>query len=128
MWTVTINPKEYWISTGITVEKNRAYKFAFNNVRDWRDNWVPADPESGWRGAWKTVSFLAALNARCKRAPMYAVVGAIDKKKSSYFPIRSRDVYTPRQNGELFLFVNDWKDHYDNNRGECELFIFGDKR
>ena len=55
-------------------------------------------------------------NFAFKKANQFALVGWIGDRKN-YFQVSKTDTYPQNINGNLYLAINDWSKHYDNNVG-----------
>ena len=110
--------EEPWNDSGIDVAEGAVLRFAASG--EWWDKQFRAGPE-GYAAPWylRIVSFLL----RCRRARWFEFTGEIDKGKGQTFPIGTRDKVTMPATGRLYLYANDVKGFYGNNRGELTVAI-----
>ena len=108
----TVDPRERWTDTGLTVERGDVIAFEMNGTvrlsNDASDVAGPAGAYSGRRAA------QAPLPAQ----PAGALIGRIG---ASEFAIGNQSSITAPASGRLFLGVND--DHLADNRGQFEVFV-----
>ncbi len=115
---------EEWNHTGILLKSDSIYKLEV----------IPADQV--WYDGHKLPPFTAdgkmlpylALWYPFIRMPFvkwFALLGCIDKKRSTYFKIGTVcDNYSPEIDGELICFANDARRFYKhNNEGQMELTV-----
>jgi len=122
-WKISVDAKLMWNATSVILVKGSAYRLRVLRYSDWRDAGIQATPGTGWEGAWKALGWLARFKARYRGAPMYSLVGSIEKDRDSFFRIDETKEYVAAADGELLLFANDWERHYENNHGSLQLEV-----
>ncbi|MBC7863812.1 MAG: hypothetical protein IAF38_12630 [Bacteroidia bacterium] len=119
--TVTVPAINPWFGTGLLLKKDRVYKLeVIPDTQTWSDG--PKLPLFTADG--KTLLYLSVmyLFIRMPSVKWFALLGCIDRKRSTYFKIGTYKEYKAEEDGELTCFANDalgLKDHWykHNNEG-----------
>jgi hypothetical protein len=111
--TIQVDPREYHVPTGIILKSGQRY--AFTATGEWKD-WTKTCDHRGWHHGWMT------RFARVKGASLFQLCGAIGKNDRTLFAIDTRQTWTvpdalpTDDDQQLYLFANDWRIMYFNNR------------
>ena len=111
--TIRVDPRELHVPTGITLKPGQHYTFTATGK--WKD-WFKTCDHRGWHHGWMT------RFARVKGAPLFQLCGAIGRDDRNLFVIDTSQPWTVPDNlpagddQQLYLFANDWRMMYLNNR------------
>jgi hypothetical protein len=106
-------PGELYFPSGVLVTPGATYRISAQGM--WKDLWIHSGPQ-GWNG------LLLQAGNRLRWGRMFALCGSIGEDDEQIFLIGSgRDWTAPATLPEgsdlqLYLFPNDWKGMYHNNR------------
>ena len=121
-----VDARNPWNASGLLVKSGERYEFKVEDVNDWRDLGIEADPETGHDGA-SWVFRLPFAGRRFEDANWFTLVGAVGRSHDHYFPIGRGRTRTMKATGELFTFANDTSffPHifYLNNHGTLRLVV-----
>lgn len=117
--TLDVDPCTLYTPAGIKVQPGQSFSFTANGK--WKDWFIPCDYR-GWGGGWLT------RFARVKGQPLFRLCASIGKDDCTAFPVDTSQRWTvpdslpPDGDRQLFLFANDLRWMYWNNRalGEAE--------
>jgi hypothetical protein len=105
---IQFNNKDLCQTVGIELQAGRTYKVSITLPRGWKDKNVPSDLTGISTSAAPWVYIPALPFRRVLRAPWFVPVARIGVWTPEYHMLTQKVTeVTPRQTGQLFLFVND---------------------
>ena len=116
---VSIDAKSLWVDTGILVEAGTTYQLRATGT--WQDASIGTDA-----AGYASVNAFQRLTERLRRmprAPWFALIGAIDRRKDTQFVIGTACTFRAPASGRLTCFANDLRGFYFNNAGSVVLSI-----
>jgi hypothetical protein len=117
--TVVVAARRRWNDTGIDLHQGQSY--LITAAGKWLDWNIETSP-SGY-GSKTLAQRLVARFRRLPPANWFALVGAVDGRRDSYFAIGQRCEYLARRSGRLSCFANDVWLAYFNNHGQVEVTV-----
>jgi hypothetical protein len=118
---VEVDPGEFYVPTGIVIDEDAKYYFKAKGC--WKD-WIIRCGPSGWGPKW---GYFTKKN-RIKRQPVFMLCGNVGKSEDEdlNFCIGDKNTWSVKDevkekfkelvDRELYLFANDWKSKYSNNK------------
>ncbi|PSB01658.1 hypothetical protein C7B64_17200 [Merismopedia glauca CCAP 1448/3] len=115
----TIKAKNRWNDTNIIITEGETYRFQSSGL--WKDMYKTCDAN----GYTSTNILLHSTEwlRRFSTANWFALIGAIDHNKQSFFAIGNEATITIKKVGLFSCFANDVSFMYWNNSGEIQLAI-----
>jgi len=105
--TTTVPAIDPWFATGFMLRKGSTYQFeVIPKEQVWRDGKTLGDfTADGKMLPWLSLMYLFI---RMPSVKWFALLGCVNKKRSTYFKIGVKPPpYTATEDGELFCFAND---------------------
>jgi uncharacterized protein (DUF2235 family) len=134
--------KVFWTNelchpTGLKVAHDETYEVSLVVDQAWKDDWIPADPNGFFLGTWRQIGgmpfrrliwsnwFKPIIRVGSTGLDEYLPAFAQDSKNPKLWSAQ----FTARQDGEVFIYVNDtsifapwlWHVFYDNNKGSAAI-------
>ena len=112
---IEVDPRNRNFPTGIEVEANARYFFLAKGC--WKDWFIGCGP-NGWGSRWNPLAY----NNRIMWQPFFLLCGNIGKDDSLAFSIGDKHTWrvppaiNELDDRQLYLFANDWKNKYTNNK------------
>ena len=119
--TIEVDPLNHDNSTNIQIEVGVKYYFRANGC--WKDWFLECGP-NGWGPDWNPLAFWN----RMKWKPLFMLCGNVGKSEDENLnfcigynntwsvPDVAKENLKELENGELYLFANDWESRYWNNK------------
>jgi hypothetical protein len=102
----------------LNVLAGEIYNFQVMENQTWIDSWYKTTPKGFWN------FLLIFAKSRVPKAKCFCLCGTINKDESNHFEIGEKlENYTVPIDGFLYFFPNDSINHYENNKGEINLFV-----
>lgn len=113
--------------SGVTLEKGKQYRVSVADNQIWEDGGIDCSAdgwESGQLRKFKE-AFVKNLEGRrrCPEANWFELVGSYGDEDDHVFRIGSSVTITAERNADLYLFANDLKTFYYNNKGLLEVVV-----
>ncbi len=114
--------------SGVQLEKGKIYQFSCPDGETWVDDDIECGPE-GWSSdqlPGMKEFFVEKLEARRRKrdANWFELIGALGDEDDELFRIgRGQDSYTATKTADLYLFANDLKMDYRDNKGSMQVTI-----
>ena len=113
--------------SGVTLEKGKQYRVSVADNQIWEDGGIDCSAdgwESGQLRKFKE-AFVKNLERRrrCPEANWFELVGSYGDEDDHVFRIGSSVTITAERNADLYLFANDLKTFYYNNKGLLEVVV-----
>ncbi len=124
-FTVHSELKYNW--TGIHLKEGETYRITSDVHQAWEDGDISCGPE-GWvvdQLSWykEAVVKLFEENRRCPDANWFELVGAYGDEDDNVFRIGKDVTFTAEHDANLYVFANDLKSKYGNNKGSIMAII-----
>lgn len=121
-----IDSTKRWVRTGVHLRAGSTYRLTANGT--WTDLAMTCGPEGYASRDYpnKIASwFLRAMEwtRRVRGANWFALIGVVQSDRRRKFVIGRSAVITPRRDGELLCFANDFLLAYGNNSGSVNLEV-----
>ena len=104
--SVVFEPKNPCQSTGKKLEAGKTYRFETTITENWSDGNISAGP-NGLKECPKLLMCTSTPIRRHVNRPWFELIGQVGPSGYETFPIGSENCYTARNDGELYLYVND---------------------
>ena len=123
---VKVDSRKRWVRTGVQLRAGCTYRLTADGV--WTDLAMTCGPEGYASRDYphKLASLFLRLmewTRRVRQAHWFALVGVVDSDRRRKFVIGRAASVTPRRDGELLCFANDFWLAYVNNSGSVDLKV-----
>lgn len=109
--------KPYWTDTGLDLRAGQTVRLTATGT--WTDWTTPSGPD----GYDRPIMSIAKPLRRLRKAPWFALCGALDRRGDKAFLIGAEAQIIAPRDGRLFVFANDVPGFYFNNSGSIDLTV-----
>lgn len=130
--TIYVYANQKYNRSRVLLEQNKEYCFTIEAGQLWYDASIACN-EKGWDRETKELGckeFFIKLSEGKRRLPAakwFELIGAVDRNDNHLFQVTNftsiLNIYSPPEEGELFLFANDMDSRYGNNRGLLQVVV-----
>ena len=113
--------------SGVSLEKGKQYRISVADNQIWEDGGIDCSAD-GWDSAQlRKIREIIVRNLesrrRCPDANWFELVGSYGDEDDHNFRVGSNVTLIAERNADLYLFANDLKTMYFNNKGRLEVMI-----
>ena len=131
--TLELPSNELCLSTGLVLRQGRTYRVEVTSLSaDWMDDTIPVTSPAGFASGRQPLVFVPSLPfRRVLTVPWFVPIARVGANSAEYHALGEGFAeFTPRHEGQLFLFVNDaigpgpwFRSLYGNNHGVARVEV-----